>query len=202
MNMKQPVLFMALAAVVLTLSACSSTTYAPIDDRAQAATFEKGVLGGTVVETYDLTATVSAIDASPRKVTLAAPDGTKTVVTCGPNVINFDQIGVGDVVKAKVTAELTVAMANAATPPTDSGAAMVALTPKGSKPGGVMAVTQQYTATITALNLKKHQATLRFPDGTSRTFAVRKDVDLTARKVGEEVAFRVTAAMALSIDKP
>jgi hypothetical protein len=198
--MKQSLLFVSLAAVVVSLSACSST-YGPIDNKTQDATFEKGVPGGTVVETYDLNAIVTAIDPSTRKVTLAAPDGTKTTVKCGPSVINFDQIRVGDVVKAKVTAELTVAMANAATPPTDSGA-LVALALKNSKPGGVMAITQQYTATITALNLKKHQATLRFPDGTNRTFAVRKDVDLTQRRVGEEVALRVTAAMALSIDKP
>ena len=65
-----------------------------------------------------------------------------------------------------------------------------------------MAETQQYTATITAINLKRHEATLRFPDGTARTFAVRKDVDLNQRKVGEEVAFRVAVAVAISMKKP
>ena len=76
------------------------------------------------------------------------------------------------------------------------------LAPKGAKPGGVVAETQQYTAKITAINLKKRQATLLFPDNTTRTFTVRKDVDLSQRKVGEEVAFRVTMATAISVKKP
>ena len=158
--------------------------------------------GGTLIETYDLTATITGIDAPTREVTLVAKDGKKTTVKCGPDVINFDQIRVGDVVKATVTAELTVAMANATTTPIDGGTTVVALAPKGAKPRALVAATQQYTATITAINLKRHQATLRFPDGTTRTFAVRKDVDLNQRKVGEEVAFRVVAAMAISIEKP
>jgi len=200
--MKQTLLINLLAAATLALTSCSSTVYRPIDEKTSGATYEKGVPGGTVVETYDLIATVSAIDTPARKVTLEAKDGKKTTVKCGPDVINFDQIRVGDVVEATVTSELTVAMANAATSPIVGGASVVVLAPKGGKPGGLMAETQQYTAKITAIDLKQRQATLLFPDGTTRKFIVRKDVDLSERKVGEEVAFRVAVAMAISIKKP
>ena len=189
-------------ALVVTLTACSSTTYGPIDDKNHDATYEKGVPGGTVVETYTLNATVTDIDASSRKVTLLASNGEKDTVKCGPDVLNFDQIHVGDVVKAIVTSELTVAMADASDPRISTADSTVALTPKGAKPGGLIAETQQYTATISALDLKKRQATLRFPDGSTRTFNVRQDVDLAQRKVGEQVNFRVAVAMALSITKP
>ncbi len=155
-----------------------------------------------MVETHKLTATVTAIDVSSSKVTLTGRDGKKTTVTCGPEVINFDQIRVGDIVKAMVTEELTVAMASAGSPPGDSAAALVALAPKGAKPGALMAETQEYTATITAINLKRRQVSLLFPDGTTRTFAVRKDIDLTQRQAGEKVAFRVAVSMAVSIRKP
>jgi Cu/Ag efflux protein CusF len=200
--MKQTLCLTLFAAVVLTLTSCSTPTYAPIDEKGQSATFQEGVPGGTVVETYQLTATVTAIDAPARKVTLVTKDGEKTTVKCGPDVINFDQIQVGDNVKARVTAQMTVAMADAANPPTDRGTGLVVLAPKGAKPGGLVAETQQYTATITALNLKRREATLRFPDDSIRTFTVRKDVDLTQRKVGEKVAFWVTATVALSVEKP
>jgi len=200
--MKQPLVLMLLAAATLALTSCSSTSYGPIDDKNHNATYEKGVPGGTVVETTEVTATVSAIDAPARKVTLVAKDGKKTTVKCGPDVINFDQIRVGDVVKATVTAELTVAMANAAAAPAAGSAAVVILAPKGAKPGALVAETQQYTARITAINLKKRQATLLFPDGTTRTFTVRQDVDLSQRKVGEDVAFQVTVATAISVKKP
>ena len=199
--MKQPLLNL-FAAGTLTLTSCSTNTYAPIDEKAQNATYDKGVPGGTVVETRELTATVAAIDFPARKVTLVAKGGEKTTVKCGPEVINFDQIRVGDFVRARVTSQLTVAMVDAAAPTSDSSAGAVLLAPKGAKPGGLMAETQEYTATITGINLKRHQATLRFPDDSVRTFTARKDVDLGERKVGEKVKFRVTAVMALSIKKP
>ena len=197
--MKQP-LFLVAAALLFT--SCTSTTYGPIDDPAHDATYEKGVPGGTVVETYDVLATVTKIDPANRKVTLSAKNGKQTTVECGPEVVNFDQLRVGDVVKAIITSELTVAMADAAETRVQSADATAVLAPKGAKPAGLIAATQQYTATIKSLNLKRHQATLRFPDGSTRTFNVRKDVDLTQRKVGEEVTFRVALAMAISITKP
>jgi hypothetical protein len=200
--MKQALLPSLCAAATLVLASCSSTTYGPIDDKTHGATYKKGVPGGTVVETYQVSATVAAIDPTARKVTLEEKDGKKTTVTCGPDFINFEQIKVGDVVKATVTSELTVAMADAANAPHDSTTSLLALAPKGAKPGALMGQTQQYTATITAIDLKRHQATLHFPDGTTRTFAVRKDVDLTQRKAGEEVAFRVAVAMAVSMETP
>jgi hypothetical protein len=196
-------LFLILSPVaIMTLVSCSSTTYGPIDDKAHDATYEPGVPGGTVVETYDLTATVTEIDASTRKVTLVAKNGKKATVKCGPEVINFEQIRVGDVVKAVLTSELTVAMADAADARIQSANQTVALAPKGAKPGAFVTETQQYTARVTGINLKRHQATLLFPDGSKRTFNVRKDVDLKERKVGEEVTFQVAMAMAIAIEKP
>jgi hypothetical protein len=67
---------------------------------------------------------------------------------------------------------------------------------------GVMAATLQITAKVTAIDLKRHKTTLQFPDGTTRTVAVRKDVDLTQRKVGEEVVIRCTEAIAIAVEKP
>jgi hypothetical protein len=185
----------------LALAACSSTTYGPIDDKNHEAIYEKGVPGGTVVEAYKLNATVTDIDVSARKVTLQAKNGEKATVKCPPEVANFDQIRVGDVVKALVTSELTVAMADASTERVAGANKTVVLAPKGAKPGAFVTETQQYTAKITDLNLKRHQATLSFPDGSKRTFNVRKDVDLNQRKVGEEVVFQVAMAMAISIEK-
>jgi Cu/Ag efflux protein CusF len=202
--MKHGLMILALlAAAGVALTSCSSPAYGPIDDKTQGTTYEKGVPGGTVVESYTITATVSAIDAASRKLTLVAQDGKKQTVSCGPDAVNFDQIHVGDRVKVQVADELTVAMANAATPPgTTSTTALVALAPKGAKPAGLMVETQQYTATITAIDLKRRKVTLHFPDDSTRTFVVRQDVDLSQRKVGEAVAFQVTLATAISVEKP
>jgi hypothetical protein len=66
----------------------------------------------------------------------------------------------------------------------------------------VVAGTVQVTARVSAINLRSHTATLLFPDGQTRTIAVRPDVDLTQRHVGEEVVIRYTEAVAISVEKP
>ena len=60
--MKQPSFLTLLAAATLTFTSCSSPTYEAIDEKTQGATYEKGVPGGTLVETYKLTATYIARD--------------------------------------------------------------------------------------------------------------------------------------------
>jgi len=47
-----------------------------------------------------------------------------------------------------------------------------------------------------------HTATLQLPDGSSKTFKVRPDVELTKDNVGTEVVIRTTEAVAISVEKP
>jgi hypothetical protein len=76
------------------------------------------------------------------------------------------------------------------------------LAPLGEKPGGVMAETTQFTTKVTSVDLKHHRATLQLPDGTSKTFDVRPDVELTKETVGVDVVIRTTQAVAVSVEKP
>ena len=189
-------------AAMLALVSCSSTSSTPAGLTSSSAVYQPGVPGGVMVDTFKMTATVTRIDTDKRKVTLLTRDGKETTVKCGPEVINFDQIRVGDKLKIWVTQELAVAMGTAGSPSSDGGADMVALAPKGAMPGGMMASTVQATAKVTAIDLKHHKATLQLPDGSSKTFAVRPDVDLTQRKVGEEVVLRFAEAMAITVERP
>jgi hypothetical protein len=188
-------------ATVLALSSCSSTTPAQGQGATLVAT-QPGVPGGVMINTYQITATVKAIDAEDRKVTLVGADGKDAVVKCGPEVVNFPQIHVGDQVKATVTEQLVVFMAKDAPPQTDGAATTVALAPVGAKPGAAVAQTMQVTATVVAIDLEHHRATLEFPDGSKKTVAVRPDVDLTKRAIGEQVVIRVTEAVAISVQEP
>jgi len=188
-----------LSASMLAFTSCSST---PKIEPTTTAVYQQGVPGGIIVETYKNTATVTAIDAANRKVTLVTPDGRKETFKAGPGVVNFDQIRIGDQVKATMAEQLVVYMAKDSPPASEGEAALVALAPKGAKPGGLMANTVQVIAKVTAIDLKHHKATLQFPDGTTKTVAVRQDVDLTQRQVGEEVVIRCTEAVAITVEKP
>ena len=166
------------------------------------ASVAQGVPGGTVVKTYELTASVAAIDKETRTITLVDPAGIKTTVTAGPEVANFDQLQVGDQLKVTATKKLVVYVTEPGEAPKPAEAQMVALAPEGAKPGGIMAQTRQVTAKITALDPANHEATLQFEDGTTSTVPVRPDVDLSKHKVGDQVVIRVTDSIALKVVKP
>ena len=53
---------------------------------------------GAIAETIKVQATVTAIDKKTREVRLKAPQGEEQTVTAGPEVKNFDQIKVGNMV--------------------------------------------------------------------------------------------------------
>jgi Cu/Ag efflux protein CusF len=171
-------------------------------ERDRDVTYVAGVPGGVVVQTIQLSAKVAAIDKATREVTLVSSDGIKKTVKAGPDVVNFDQIHVGDRVKVTAAEELVVQMAQPGESADNKDAALVALAPKGAKPGGVVAATTQVTATVKEIDLPNRTATLEFEDGSTRTFPVRSDVDLKQRKVGEKVSFRATQMVALAVECP
>jgi hypothetical protein len=184
---------------MLVLTSCTS---APSGKRASAAAYQPGVPGGVRVQAIEETAIVTAVDAATRKVTLATSDGKKSTVKAGPEVVNFAQIAVGDQVKVAIVEELVVYLKAKGELSADGQASAIALAPLGAKPGGAIADTIQVTAKVTAIDLKNHRATLQFPDGSSRTVAVRDDVDLAKRSIGEEVVIRSTEAVAIRVVKP
>ncbi len=167
-----------------------------------ATAYAEGTPGGVVVETHQLTATVTGVDQANRHVHLLTPDGFRQTVKVGPEAVNFDQIRAGDKLKVLVTEELVVQMAMPGETPDTGRVTFVALAPKGAKPGGIVSQTTQVAATIAAIDQRKRTATLRFEDGSTHTCPVRSDVDLAQRKVGDKVMVRVAEAIALTVDKP
>jgi hypothetical protein len=156
--------------------------------------------GAIIVETFSTTATVTALDAATRKVTLAFPNGKKTVYKAGPEVVNFQQIQVGDQVKATITEEAAIFIGQGE-PPNEMAAAGVALAPVGYKPGGVFVDTAKVTAKVTAVDAKHHKVTLQFADGSTKKVAVGKKVNLSAVPVGTDVTVQVSEGLAISVTK-
>lgn len=157
--------------------------------------------GAIIVDTLTVTATVTGMDTAKRKITMVTPGGHKTTYKCGPDVVNFDQIAVGDQVKATVTEEAAIFIGTGA-PPSDTASAGVALAPVGAKPGGVFVESTQVTAQVIAINAKKHKVTLVFPDGTTKQVKVGKKVDLNAVPLGTDLTVRVSEGIAITLQKP
>ena len=192
------------AAAVLALPSCSDNNPPPKAETSEAQTYQSGVPGGVAVETTTMTANVVSVSKPTREVVLDLPGGQRETVKCGPHVVNFDRIRAGDRVKITLTEEIAVSMASESESESADAArvAVVALAPKGAQPGAVMADAKRVTATVTAIDVAGHTATLQFPDGQTRKIAVRPDIDLTKRKVGEKVVIRKADTMAIKVETP
>lgn len=200
--MKRTILKLTIRALLptamLTFTSCST---APRGESTTTFTAREGVPGGMIVDTFKATATVTAIDKSNRKVTIRSQGGKKSVVKAGPEVINFDQIRVGDRITVTMTEKLVVSLLEEGARSRDSESTRVDLAPRGGKPGVLMAQTMQEIGTVTSVDPKKHKATLKFSDGKSETYPVRPDVDLTKVKIGQRVAMRSTESLAIKMEK-
>ena len=105
--------------------------------------------GGIEGELVVGTAIVKAIDKKNRVVTLKSPDGKETKVKCGPEVRNFAQIKIGDVVTTKFleTVELFV---TGEEKPSAERTMEVGRAPLGSKPGFSAIDTVEVKASVVA----------------------------------------------------
>jgi hypothetical protein len=157
--------------------------------------------GAIIVQTMTLTATVTAINADKRKVTLVFEGGGKSTYKAGPEVVNFGQIQVGDKVKAVVTEEVAIYIGSGA-PPSGMAATGIALAPVGAKPGGVLVDTEQVTVKVTAVDAAKNKVTFELPDGTTKTVKADKKVDLSNLHPGDNVTIQVTEGLAITVEKP
>ena len=79
---------------------------------------------------------------------------------------------------------------------------MVALPEQGEKPGAVMVGTKEVTATLQSMDETEREATLLFPDGSSQTYSVRPDIDMTKAKLGQQVTIRTTDSIAVLVEDP
>jgi hypothetical protein len=157
-------------------------------------------LGMAIVETWRMTATVSAIDPAKRKMTLTSPDGAKTTVKADQGV-NVDQFKVGDRVSAEVTEELAVFLRKTGAPPSAGEGAAVGLATAGATRAMWMAETMEVTARVTNVDTKHRKVTLQLPDGKSKTVKVGKKVNLANVQAGDDVTVQVTEAIAVDVDR-
>ena len=173
----------------------------PVQDQT-AATQAQDRPGGLEGELVVITATVKAIDKKNRVVTLQSPDGKVAKVKCGPEVRNFAQIRVGDVVKTSLleTVELFVTGNDE---PAAERVTEVGRAPLGNKPGFAAIDAVEVKATIVAIDYQTRKVTLKGPEGKVIKVTAGPQVKrLTEVNVGDSVVARLTRAVSIEVSKP
>jgi len=152
-----------------------------------------------MAQSVKATATIAAIDAATRAITLKGPKGNEVVVTAGPQVKNFAQLKVGDQVNIEYVESLALELKK-------GGGAPVATTVKegmggakpGERPAGVGGRQVTVVADVIDVNAETSVVTLKGPQRTVE-LKVRDPEQFKLIKKGDQVQATYTEAMAIVV---
>jgi hypothetical protein len=157
--------------------------------------------GVSASDTVQRRATITAIDAATRTVTLTGEKGVVFDMEVSPDVPNFDKLKVGDVVVATYTQSLAarIAAPGEATPGIKESVT-------GTPSPGERKVGREVTATfkVDAVDAKANRVTLSDGTGHTRTIDVvnpKVQERLKTLKAGEMVVVTYTESLALRLEK-
>jgi Cu/Ag efflux protein CusF len=152
-------------------------------------------------KTLERRATITAIDVPTRLVTLKGQDGDVFEVVAGPEIRNFDNLQVGDVVVANYTESLALEIAAPG-----QAAPGVAGSVAGTSTPGQPTLARQVTATfrIEAVDATANKVTLSDGAGRSRTIDVvhpQVRERLKTLKPGDMAVITYAESLALRLEK-
>jgi hypothetical protein len=155
------------------------------------------VAGAKVV---NVTATVEAVDAATRSVTLKGPKGDQHTIVAGDEVKNFDQIKVGDKVTVKYVEALTIELKK-------DGKAVVGRTTTsdlqrsapGQKPGGIAKQEVTIVADVVGVDKKKHTVSVKNEKGEIVDLHVEDPEQIKLVKKGDQIQATYTQAVAIAM---
>jgi hypothetical protein len=160
-----------------------------------------GKPGAVVAEGVSITATVEAIDYDKRTVDLKGPKGKVVTLKVGPEAKNFNQVKVGDKVRARYYDATAIYVRKPTDPPFAEETKAVQVAPPGGKPGAVAVNTTEMTARVEDIDYKTRTVTLRGPQQKTATVKVDKSVKrLNEVKKGDEIVIRHTEAVAIDVN--
>lgn len=152
-----------------------------------------------VAQSVDVAATITAIDAATRAITLRGPQGRELSVVAGPEVKNFAQLKVGDVVNVKYAEALTLELRK-------GGGKPVAWTVKegaaGAKPGampaGVAGRQISVVGDVLAVDAAAKTVTVKGPQRTVE-LKVQDPEQLKLIAKGDQIEATFTEAVAIVV---
>jgi hypothetical protein len=147
-----------------------------------------------------ISASVEAIDPASRTLTLKGPRGQVVDLAAGPEVRNFDQIKVGDLVVVRYVQALTLELKKGGAGIRErSEKKDAARAPAGAAPAAGAARQVTVVADVVALNAKTQTVTLKGPKRTVN-LKVRDPEQFKLVKVGDQVEATYTEAAAISVE--
>ena len=162
------------------------------------------VMQTPVTKTVSVTerATIQAIDATARTVTLRDEKGMEDKFNVGPEVKRFNEFKVGDVVKMTYYESYVLLVRKPGDPAPTKDVTDAALTrAKGSLPAATLAVQDKLTVTVKSIDQAAPSITVTTSDGRTVTRKVEDKKNLTGVKVGDVIDITYTRALIASLER-
>src|SRR5689334_12648813 len=144
-SMKRTSIPCALVIVVASLGLVASCTNQKKEAAAMVehanSTSPRAVPAVVATEEIASTATITGIDAASRTITLVNQAGESHKFKCGPDVRNFDQLKIGDIVNATIVEQVAIYIRKQGAPPNVAVGGMIARAAPGSNPGIIVSET-------------------------------------------------------------
>src|SRR5262245_54701766 len=146
------------------------------------------------------TATVQAIDATNRVITLRSEDGTEDMMYVPKEVTRFDQVKVGDKLKIRYHESMVFQVrrpGQASNKPDDTTSAT--RTP-GAKPGAEISRQMTATVEVVAVDPAVPSITVKTTDGRTVTRKIEDKKNLEGVKAGDKIDITFTQAALIAIE--
>jgi Cu/Ag efflux protein CusF len=153
-----------------------------------------------MAETIKATATITALDAATRAVTLKGPQGKEMTLIAGDQVKNFAQLKVGDQVNIQYVEALSLELKKGSTAPvarTEQAGAAAAK--PGERPAGMGGRQVTIVAEVVDLNAQTQVVTLRGPQRTVE-LKVKDPAQFKLIAKGDRVEATYTEALAIAVE--
>jgi Cu/Ag efflux protein CusF len=144
---------------------------------------------------------IEAVDPKTREVKIKLANGETRTIVASDEVRNFDQIKVGDTVRAEYVRSLTLSLKKdgKGTPGQSSSTQTMGAAP-GETPAARTGSQVTLLADVLKVNKEANSLTLRGPNGKIVDLAIADPAQLALVKVGDQVEAVYTEALALKLE--
>ena len=145
------------------------------------------------------TATIKAIDQTKRSITLRNENGDEDTFTVGPDVTRFNQLKVGDTIRATYYESLVFQLRKPGAPAAAPGA-VVAGGRLEKTPGGVLGTQETTTVTVKAVDMNVPSITVVTADGRTLTRKIAEKKNLEGVNPGDRIDITYTQGLVVAAE--
>jgi Cu/Ag efflux protein CusF len=145
------------------------------------------------------TATIKAIDRGTRTVTLRAENGDEDTFKVGPDVTRFDELKVGDTIRATYYESLVFQVRKPGASTATSGAVAAGGRLK-DVPGGAIGTQETTTVTVKAVDMNAPSITVVTADGRTLTRKIADKKNLEGVNPGDKIEITYTQGLVVSAE--